>query len=199
MLANVTVADVFRPNEKSYAVFYDIALILGGSLLIVLCTQIKILLPFTPVPINGQTFAVLMTGALLGARRACSSVILYITAGAAGLPVFTLGGGLPILLGPTGGYLVGFVPAACLVGLLAKRGWDRSVGKTILAMVLGNAVLYAFGLLWLSRWTGISRVLIAGLYPFIVGDFLKILLAAVILPAGWKLLPHSKSKESPLY
>lgn len=196
MLTNATVADVLRPCEKKYAVLYDIILIISGSLLITLCTQVRILLPFSPVPITGQTFAVLMLGALLGSRRGSLSVILYIAEGAAGLPVFALGGGLPILFGPTGGYLFGFVPAAYIVGLLAERGWDRRVGKTILAMILGNVVIYTFGLLWLSRWVGINGVLIAGLYPFIFGDILKIALASIALPVGWKLLPDLKSNLS---
>lgn len=196
MLANATVADLFRPDERSYAVFYDIALILGGSLLIALCTQVKILLPFSPVPITGQTFAVLMLGALLGSRRGSLSVLLYLAEGAAGLPIFALGGGWPILLGPTGGYLFGFIPAAYLVGLLAEKGWDRRVSRTILAMILGNLVLYTCGLFWLSCWVGFNGLLIAGLYPFIIGDFLKIVLAAVVLPTGWKLLSHLKSDLS---
>jgi len=197
MLANATVADVLRPYAKKYAVLYDIVLIICGSLLIALSVQVKVLLPFSPVPITGQTFAVLMVGALFGARRGSLSVLLYIAEGSAGLPVFALGGGLQILFGPTGGYLAGFVAAAYIVGLLAERGWDRQMWKTILAMLVGNMAIYAFGLLWLSRWTGINRVLlIEGLYPFIFGDILKTILAAVILPAGWKLLPHSKQSLS---
>ncbi len=199
MLTNATVADVLRPYAKRYAALYDIILIISGSLLIALCTQARILLPFSPVPITGQTFAVLMLGALLGSRRGGLSVLLYIAEGAAGLPVFALGGGLPILFGPTGGYLLGFVPAAYIVGLLAERGWDRRVSKTILAMILGNIVLYTFGLLWLSRWVGINRVFITGLYPFIIGEILKLVLAAVILPTGWKLLPISKSNLPQTY
>jgi len=196
MLANATIVDVLRPCTKRYAVLYDIFLIISGSLLITLCTQVKILLPFSPVPITGQTFAVFMLGALLGSRRGGLSVLLYIAEGAAGLPVFALGGGLPILFGPTGGYLFGFIPAAFIVGLLAERGWDRKVSKTILAMILGNIVLYTFGLLWLSRWVGINRVFITGLYPFIIGEILKLVLAAAILPTGWKLLPGSKIKNT---
>jgi biotin transporter BioY len=188
MLTNVTVADLLRPCEKRRARFYDIALIIGGALLIGLCAQVKIFLPFSPVPITGQTFTVLMIGALLGARRGCIAVLAYIMAGVAGLPVFALGGGFAVLRGFTGGYLVGFVAAAYIVGLLAERGWDRRVWTTVLAMVLGNIVIYAFGLLWLSCLPGIDNILRKGLYPFIIGDLLKIALAAVLLPSGWKLL-----------
>ncbi len=192
MLASLTIADLLRPCEKKHAALYDIALVIGGSLLIGLCAQVKILLPFSPVPITGQTFAVLMIGALLGPWRGSLAVLSYIMEGVAGLPVFALGGGFTVLIGPTGGYLLGFIPAAYLTGLLARKGWDRRIGTTILAMVLGNIVIYAFGLLWLCCLMGINRSVPAvGLYPFVVGDLLKIALAAGALPAGWKLLEYS--------
>ena len=106
-----------------------------------------------------------------------------------GLRIFALGGGFSVLLGATGGYLLGFIAAAYVTGLLAERGWDRRIGTTILAMVFGNIVIYAFGLLWLCCLVGFSRtVLVMGLYPFIIGDLLKIVLAALLLPSGWKLL-----------
>ena len=187
MLTNLTVADVLRPCEKRRAAFYDIALIIGSSLLIGLCAQLAI--PLWPVPVTGQTFAVLMVGALIGARRGCFAVLAYIIEGAAGLPVFAMGrGGFAVLRGFTAGYLVGFIAAAYIVGLLAQKGWDRRIGTTILAMVLGNIVIYTFGLLWLSSLPGINNVLREGLYPFIIGDLLKIALAAILLPSGWKLL-----------
>ncbi|MHC4336756.1 MAG: biotin transporter BioY [Planctomycetota bacterium] len=188
MLTNATMAGLLRPSDKRLAGFYDVALIIAGSLLIALCAQAKIWLPKNPVPVTGQTFAVLMIGALFGARRGCFTVIAYITAGLAGLPVFALGGGLAVLRGFTGGYLVGFVAAAYIVGLLAEKEWDRRVWTTILAMLLGNIVLYTFGLLWLSCLPGINNILQVGLYPFIIGDLLKIALAAALLPSGWKLL-----------
>ena len=187
MLTNLTVADVLRPCEKRRAAFYDIALIIGSSLLIGLCAQLAI--PLWPVPVTGQTFAVLMVGALIGARRGCLAVLAYIIEGAAGLPVFAMGrGGFAVLRGFTAGYLVGFIAAAYIVGLLAQKGWDRRIGTTILAMVLGNIVIYTFGLLWLSSLPVINNVLREGLYPFIIGDLLKIALAAILLPSGWKLL-----------
>jgi biotin transport system substrate-specific component len=191
MLINATVADLLRPCEKKWAGFYDIALIVGGSLLIGLCAQVKILLPFGPVPVTGQTFAVLMIGALFGARRGCLAVLAYLAEGVAGLPVFAYGAGVFELLGPTGGYLVGFIPAVYITGLLAEKGWDRQVGTTVLAMVFGNVVIYAFGLLWLCWLMGLSKtVFTMGLYPFIIGDLLKIMLAAVLLPSGWKVLGY---------
>jgi len=192
MVTNVTVADLLRPCERRLAGFYDLALIVGGSLLIGLCAQVRILLPFGPVPVTGQTFAVLMIGALLGSRRGGLAVLAYLIEGVAGLPVFAFGGGAAAIAGPTGGYLMGFLPAAYLTGLLAERGWDRRIGTTVLAMVLGNVVIYACGLFWLCCLMGLSvKVLTAGLYPFIIGDLLKIVLAAILLPSGWKLLEYT--------
>ncbi len=195
MLANATVADLLRPNEKRYAVFYDIALIICGSFVIAICAQLAV---GWPVPITGQTFAVLMLGALLGSRRGSLCVLTYILEGAVGLPVFAHGrAGFAVLISPTGGYLIGFVAAACIVGLLAERGWDRRFGTTILAMLLGNVVIYAFGLLWLSLLMGINRdVLAVGLYSFILGDIIKTVLAAVLLPASWKLLGNFVARDS---
>jgi len=193
MSANMTVAGLLRPCGKKLAVLYDVAVVVGGSLIIALCAQLAI---GWPVPVTGQTFAVLMIGALLGARRASVSVLTYIMAGAAGLPVFAHGrSGFTVLSGPTGGYLFGFVFAVYMVGLLAERGWDRRIGTTILAMIFGNLVIYAFGLLWLyclvfmdKLAISSNKILTMGLYPFIPGDLLKIALAAILLPSGWKLL-----------
>jgi len=195
MIAELTVADLVRPSERKLARLYDISLVLGGSILIALCTQVAI---GYPVPVTGQTFAVLMAGMLLGSRRGALCVLAYLAEGAAGLPVFAHGkAGLVALFGPTGGYLIGFVAAAYVVGTLAERGWDRKAGTTILAMVLGNLVLYAGGLIWLTclvhllgKSLGDSGVLAIGLYPFLAGDVLKILLAAALLPTGWKLIRH---------
>ena len=193
MLTNVTVADLLRPCEKRLAGFYDVVLIIGGSLLIGLCAHVKVWLPFSPVPVTGQTFAVLMLGMLLGARRGCLAVLAFIIEGAAGLPVFAVGVGSAALLGPTGGYLFGFIPAAYVTGRLAEKGWDRRIGTTVLAMVLGNLAIYTFGLIWLGCLTGFnSMVLILGLYPFIAGDLAKIILAAILLPSGWKLLRYTR-------
>jgi biotin transport system substrate-specific component len=198
MLANVTVADILRPCEKRWAGFYDLALIIGGSLLIGLSAQFAVRLPFSPVPVTAQTFAVLMIGALFGSQRGGVTILLYVIEGAAGLPVFAMGqGGAAVLLGPRGGYLVGFVAAAYAVGLLAERGWDRRIGTTILAMVFGEALMYVFALSWLFCLRlvfrvpiGAGSILALGLYPFIVGDLLKIALAAILLPSSWKLLKY---------
>ncbi len=186
----MTYADVMRPSLRRHALVYDLALILAGSLLIALSAQLAVKLPFSPVPITGQTLAVLLIGALLGRRRGALAVVVYIGQGVLGLPVFAGGAaGWARLAGPTGGYLVGFVLAAYVVGLLAERGWDRRPATTVAAMALGNAVIYACGLVWLSGFVGgMDKALTLGMTPFLVGDLLKIALAAVLLPAGWKVL-----------
>ena len=189
MLTNATVADLLRPCEKSKAGIYNLTLILAGVVFIGLFAQLA---RGFPVPFTGQTFAVLMIGALYGARLGGLCLISYVLAGTAGVPVFSnFGSGILFLSGPTGGYLIGFIAAAYVVGLLAERGWDRRVRTTVLAMIFGNLTLYAFGLLWLSCLMGFStKVLVVGLYPFIVGDLLKIALAAALLPSGWRLLGY---------
>jgi biotin transport system substrate-specific component len=190
MLKSVTVADVWRPCEKTRACLYDFSLIIVGSLFIALSAQIAI---GWPVPFTMQTFAVLMVGALFGARRGSITVLVYLFEGAIGLPVFSYGrGGFLVFLGPTGGYLIGFIIAAYITGLLAQSGWDRKIITTILAMVLGNIIIYAFGLFWLSHLINFNNALKTGLYPFISGDLIKIAFAAVLLPSGWKLLGHYK-------
>lgn len=183
-----TYADILRPSTKQKALAYDAVLIIGGSLFIALCAQFTI--HIGPVPITGQTLAVLLTGMLLGSRLGSLSVLAYLAEGIAGLPVFAPGGPLGVarLLGPTGGYLLGFVAAAYVTGLLAERGWDRKMTTTLLTMLIGNAVIYAFGLPWLGLFVGIENALPLGLYPFIIGDILKALVAATSLPIGWRLL-----------
>jgi biotin transport system substrate-specific component len=165
----------------------DVVLIIGGALLTALCSQIQI--PLQPVPITGQTFGVLLVGALLGGRRGAVSMFAYVAMGGLGLPVFAGGAaGLSRMAGPTAGYLVGFVAAAALVGSLSRRGWDRRVATTALAMALGSLTIYIFGVAWLSRFVGWSWVFAAGVAPFLVGDSLKLALAAIALPWAWKLL-----------
>jgi biotin transport system substrate-specific component len=194
MIAGLTVADLVRPAEQRLARFYDAALIAGGSVVIALSAQLAIL---HPVPITGQTFAVLMVAALLGSRRGVLCILAYLAEGLVGLPVFAQGkAGLVAFLGPTGGYLVGFVLAAWIVGALSERTWDRRVLSTVAAMVLGNLAIYACGLAWLLCLTHVfakplgGGALAVGLYPFLPGDVLKIALAAALLPSGWKIIQH---------
>lgn len=190
----MTYADAFRPVAKPYALLYDVICIVGGALFVALAAQVAIPLPFSPVPITGQTLAVLLTGVLLGSRRAGLSMLTYLVEGGVGLPVFAGGkAGVFHLLGPTGGYLVGFVVAASLVGWLAERGWDRRFISAFAAMLLGNVVIYAVGLPWLAYFVGVEKVLLAGLLPFIPGDLVKLLLATTMLPWGWKLLERARA------
>lgn len=185
----LTFADHLLPRKGSRRLARNLALVLGGSLLIALSARISIPVGFGLVPITAQTFAVLLVGALLGGRLGALAVIVYIGEGLAGLPVGAMGfSGIPWIIGPTGGYLVGFVVAAYITGTLAQRGWDRSPVLTIAAMSLGTAAIFAFGLMWLSRWSNPAGLLESGLYPFLPGAVIKIALAATLLPAGWKVL-----------
>lgn len=187
-MIGATYADVLRPSAKAQNVYYDAVLVVGGSAFIALCGQLSVRLPFSPVPITGQTLSVLLVGAVLGSRRGVLSAITYLIQGIVGLPVFAGGtSGIAHLLGPTGGYLVGFVAAAYLTGKLAQRGWDRRVATTFLAMLLGNLVLYVLGLSWLSIFVGARKVLQLGLYPHIPGDLAKLIIAALSLPLAWSL------------
>ena len=167
----------------------DVALVVGFACLTALCAQISFWIG--PVPVSGQTFAVLLTGALLGSRRGALSQLSYLAIGSTGIPLwFAFGGapGIARLIGPTGGYLFGFVVAAFVVGWLAERGWDRHVWTAIVVMLAGSVAIYLFGLSWLSLFVPKGMVLQAGFYPFIIGDVAKILLAALLLPSGWLLL-----------
>ncbi|MCI0595450.1 MAG: biotin transporter BioY [candidate division Zixibacteria bacterium] len=176
---------------KAHARLYDSFLVLGGSFLMALSAQIAIPLPFSPVPITGQTFAVLVVGMLLGRWRGTAAVLAYLTEGTLGLPVFAGGAaGIAKILGPTGGYLVSFLPAAYLVGYLAEKGWDRKISTTFLAMILGNVIIFSFGALWLARFVGLDKALSLGVLPFLAGDVVKIGLATIALPGAWKLLQN---------
>lgn len=182
----VTMIDVFVPDRR---LIHNVGLIVAFSLLIGLSARIAILLPFTPVPITMQTLTVLLTGMLLGSRLGALTLVAYLIEGALGLPVFSPGViGVGAFLGPTGGYLIGFAFAAALVGFLAERGWDRRATTTLLAMVLGNLVIYTFGVGFLTRLMPLPASIAAGLVPFLVGDVVKILLAMAALPLGWSFL-----------
>ena len=167
----------------------DIFLIVAGSLLVAALAQIEIPLPFTPVPITGQTFGVLLIGAALGSKRGAAALILYLSEGGIGLPFFAGGArGLNILTGATAGYLAGFVVAAYLVGLLAERGLERSVRTSIIPFIVGTVIIYLFGVAWLGIFLkNFEQAIQLGLLPFLVGDAIKLILASLALPAAWKL------------
>lgn len=207
----------------------DIALVVGFSLLVTVFAQIAIKLPFTTVPITGQTLAVLLTGGALGANRGAASLGLYLLMGTVGLPFFAPsnaalegellhfifpweGSGTAVWSITSGGYIVGFIAAAYVVGRLAERGWDRGWNVTV-AMLIGSALIYVPGLLWLGLAIGngfldatlgftlaavipgnnaLDKTLIAGLYPFIVGDLIKLYIAAVALPGAWALIGRKR-------
>jgi len=187
------------PRSRSAArVTFEIACAIVGSFLIAGLAQISFSLPFTPVPITGQTLGVLLVGAAYGPGLGAATILLYLLWAVVGLPVLApVDGvhdtGLDVLrlTAATGGYLWGFVLAAALTGWLARRGWDRSFRSSIGAMLLGSIVIYAVALPWLHHALASSTIeetLQAGLYPFIIGDTLKLLAAAGVLPAAWALI-----------
>lgn len=165
-------------------------LVILGSLLLAALAQVEIVLPFTPVPITGQTFGVLLVGAALGSKRGAASMVLYITEGAFGLPIFAGGAsGFGILTGATAGYLVGFIGAAYVVGWLAERGLERSVGTSLIPFIVGTIVIYACGVTWLAiLLKDFSSAINAGLLPFLVGDAIKLMAASLALPTAWKFV-----------
>lgn len=188
----ITIADFLVPiriGERISSRARHIALILLGTLLVVLAT--RVIIPVSPVPFTGQTFAVLLVGGALGFRRAALSLSLYLLIGAVGLPVFSSGrSGTEFLLGATGGYIVGFILAAAVVGRLAELGWDRHLVGSIGAMLIGNLVIYTVGAPWLAASTGrsLGDAISVGVTPFLFWDGVKILLAAGVFPAAWWLV-----------
>lgn len=190
-----TLADIVLPQSAGvHRILRDAVLIIAGSLVVALFAQVKIPLGFTPVPITGQTFAVLLVGALLGGWRGGLALALYAVEGAF-LPFFAGGASGWFWLLPSGGYIIGFIPAAALVGYLCQWGWNRRPWA-LLAMLLGNAVLYIPGLIQLnlflpadaaSAW-GCADLWQCGLLPFIPGDLVKLIAASLAVPAGWTLL-----------
>jgi biotin transport system substrate-specific component len=168
----------------------DATLIVSAALFVAVLAQIKVTLPFTPVPLTAQTFAVLLVGAALGAKRGATSMVLYTALGALGIPVFAGGAfGLTYLSGATAGYLVGFIAAAYVTGLLAERGLERSVRTSIIPFLIGTIVIYICGVTWLAVVLGsFSKALAAGLLPFLIGDAIKLIAASAILPVMWKSL-----------
>lgn len=172
---------------------WRVGLAVAGSLLVAALAQLEVHLPFTPVPITGQTLGVLLVGVALGPGLGAASIGLYLLEGAIGLPFFaggTRGWSLLQAASATGGYLWGFMVASAVVGWLARRGWDRSFRGAIAAMLVGEVVIYAVGVPWLANALGVSlqRALVLGLYPFVVGDVAKVFAAGALLPAAWRLV-----------
>ena len=181
-----------KAENNSQKIFRYGILSLAGSALIALCAQVSV--PFYPVPVTMQTFAVILIGLTYGWRLGGITVALYLVEGAIGLPVFAGGkGGMIVLMGPTAGYIYGFFLAAVVCGWFAERGFDHSYLKLIVPLLAGNILLYTSGLIWLGNFIGWDKpVLDLGLYPFIPGDLLKIAMAAVLLPTAWKYVDRIK-------
>ena len=196
-------ATLRQATFKKSGVLVDAAVILGGALVTAAAAQFTVHLPFTPVPITGQTFAVLLVGAALGPWHGASSELLYVLLGALGAPFYanhSHGWGILQLgsaTGATGGYLLSYPIAAWATGALAKRGWDKKIGSSIGAMLTGNVIIYVIGLPWLaaSLHTGLNKTLTLGLYPFIPGDTFKLYLAALALPGAWKLVDRVRRDD----
>jgi len=167
----------------------DAVLVVAGAGLVALAAQISVKLPFTPVPITGQTFAVCLVGASLGSIRGVASLTLYFLVGILGAPVYAHHDhGWDVITSASGGYIVGFVVAAGITGALAERRWDRRFSSAVGAMLTGNVVIYLVGLPWLAVVlnTNLEQTLEDGLYPFVPGDLFKLYCAAALLPAAWR-------------
>ena len=187
-----TLIDFVFPKfeNKVLNLIKEIILIFSFSILTGVCSKLKIEIGL--VPITMQTFAVLLSGSLLGAKKGFLSQLIYLLMGLAGIPWFSRGGGISYIFSPTFGYIVGFLFCSFLIGFLSEKGFDREILTCVLAMFLGNVILYVPGLLWLVRFVGFDKVLKVGFFPFVIGDLIKIFLAGVTLPFFWKVLKVKK-------
>jgi len=187
MTSSAVISAQVLPQTRTVAA----ALVVGFAMLTAGAAQIEIPLWFTPVPITGQTLAVLLAGAVLGMRAGAASQALYVGLGAIGLPFYSGGdGGWEAATGATAGYLVGFIVAAAVVGYLAERRRDRNVVTAVPAFLAGTVIIYVLGVSWLalSLGVGAGRAIELGLTPFLIGDLVKAALAALVLPAAWRLV-----------
>jgi len=192
-LADTAMAPRFA-NDRMLSLMAQLFLVLAGSALLALSAQVSV--PFYPVPVTGQTLVVLMIGMAYGSRLGTATLLAYLVEGGMGLPVFANGGaGWAYLLGPTGGYLTGFLVAAFILGLLAERGMGRSPVSTALAMLVGTAVIYLFGATWLSGFIGFEKAVAAGVLPFLYGDAAKLIVAAGLMPLAWRAVRALAGKD----
>jgi biotin transport system substrate-specific component len=196
-MASSVYADLVRPASPALARVFDAALVAGFSLLIALSAQVAIPLPFTPVPVTLQTFAILMTGCLLGSGRGALAVAAYVAEGSLGLPFFSGGtAGIAHLFGPTGGYLVGCVAAALIAGVLAERGFTTKPAGLLLTLVAADMVVFLFGVPWLGAFTGAGKAIAMGFVPFVVGDAVKIAAAWSILMGAALVTSRARERKA---
>lgn len=197
----LTIADFLVPirvAERVSPLLRNVGLVVAGALLIYLTARVAIPRPDSPVPYTLQTFGILVVGGALGMRRGGLAAALYVLLGVVGLPFFAEGkGGVSVIWGATGGYLLGFVLAAAVVGRLAELGWDRRIGGSVGATLLGTAVIYAAGVPWLAAVTDLTlgEAVATGLVPFLVVDAVKLLAAAAVFPAAWWVVGRRPSER----
>jgi biotin transport system substrate-specific component len=184
----------YKPRTNAGAIAFNVFLVLSASLFIAFSSQLEFFIPFSPVPVTAQTFAVLLSGLILGRVGGASAVIAYLAEGSIGLPFFAGGSsGFHHFLSPSGGYLIGFIAAAYLAGFFAEIGWSRKRHSLLIALSLSDLSIYLFGIPWLSIYVGHQSALQLGFFPFLFGDFVKILLISLSLPL---LLKKAESEMS---
>jgi len=197
VMTNRVLAEALGPSEGTALRVKQAILVVAGIAALALAAKIKLMVPPSPVPVNMGTFAVLAIGAAYGPRLGLTTILGYMIVGALGFDVFAGSSaekfGIDYMMGGTGGYLLGYVLATLALGALARRGWDRSVAWMAVAMLIGNALIYVPGLLWLGQLYGWDKPILSwGLTPFVIGDVLKLALAAMVLPAAWKLVGNAR-------
>ena len=195
-MSHATLAKAYfqaRTQKTELSLLNQAVVVVAGIVLLAVSAHVKI--PFYPVPVTMQTLVVLMIGMTYGTRLGGVTLLAYLANGAIGLPVFPSGAGWAYMMGPTGGYLLGFFVSAIVLGQLAEMGWGKSLASTAAAMVIGNVVIYAFGVFWLSQMIGLEKAFQFGLAPFIYGDLLKIVIAAGLMPFAWKAVQKLVSKD----
>ena len=208
-MTNQVLSEAIGPSEGTALRIKQVVLVVLGIAVLAISAKIKLPVPPSPVPVGMGTFAVLTIAAGYGPRLGLTTILGYLLIGALGFDVFTSStaqaNGLTYMAGSTGGFLFGFVLATLALGALAKRGWDRSVGWMALAMLIGSVLLYLPGLAWLAQWiqtggmlkaevygTLFNQTMAWGLVPFVIGDLMKLALAAMVLPAIWKLVGKAR-------
>ena len=190
MKQNALINNIIKIESKEKEILKNILLVLGGVVFLSLMAQVMIPLPYTPVPITLGSFAVTLMGLLYGRKLATATFLSYVAAGTAGIPVFA-NFKTGVLFSPSGGYIFGYIVAAIFLGYLADKGFTKSYAKTILALIIANIIIYALGVLQLSLFVPNKDVFKLGVYPFLVGDTLKMMAVASLVPTLWKFVPKN--------